>query len=167
MGFLRLPAPAFIFVFVLGMAAACFSYGEAEKWLPRFSTSLLATGIIFSFVLEIWLCIHPFRGPLLDFLIGLSAACFLAILSRNADGPLWRWISSKWLVWIGGFSYSLYLLHFPLQQLFWQGLVCPFHLSRAAGFLIVAGPGTVVILILSYLFYRVFERPFMRRKPAM
>jgi peptidoglycan/LPS O-acetylase OafA/YrhL len=100
-------------------------------------------------------------------MIGISAACFLAILSRNATGSLRRRFSAKWLVLIGGFSYSLYLLHFPFQQLFWQWLVLPFHLSRMAGFLIVAGPGTVVILLLCYLFYRVFERPFMRQKPVV
>jgi peptidoglycan/LPS O-acetylase OafA/YrhL len=165
-GVLRSPAPAYIFVFGFGMAAACFSYGEAERWLPRFSISLLATIAVISFVLGTWL-FQSGRGNRSDFMIGISAACFLAILSRNATGSLRRRFSAKWLVLIGGFSYSLYLLHFPFQQLFWQWLVLPFHLSRMAGFLIVAGPGTVVILLLCYLFYRVFERPFMRQKPVV
>jgi peptidoglycan/LPS O-acetylase OafA/YrhL len=104
-------------------------------------------------------------GPVLNIFIGIASAFLLTAATRNERSIIRRVANLPPIVWIGGFSYSLYLLHFPLQQLIWQLFVQPYPLSKLTGFLIVAGPGTAIILLISFAFYRVFEKPFMRSKP--
>jgi len=68
--------------------------------------------------------------------------------------------SSKPIVRVGKFSYSLYLVHFPVQQVLWQHVVLPMKLGQTMTFGIMATAGTGVILVFAYGFYVLFERPF-------
>jgi peptidoglycan/LPS O-acetylase OafA/YrhL len=67
------------------------------------------------------------------------------------------------VVGLGGFSYSLYLIHHPIEQViyayrpdFVQGPVQVFWYLMAAGL--------PMILIFSWVFALVFERPFVTRR---
>ena len=64
------------------------------------------------------------------------------------------------MVGLGTFSYSLYLIHFPLI-LVEMALLRSYQLSAPTNFLIYALLGLPVIVGISYAFHRVFERPFM------
>jgi peptidoglycan/LPS O-acetylase OafA/YrhL len=65
-------------------------------------------------------------------------------------------------VFIGTFSYSVYLMHAPLIQVLWQFVLHPLHMTPMAMFLFYLGPGAIVVLAASYAFFRVFEFPFLR-----
>jgi len=101
----------------------------------------------------------------MDLVGGLISSSFLVILGRNPLHPVRRLVSWLPLVWVGGFSYSLYLIHFPLQQLFWQTFLMNSPLSHGVRFAIVATVGTVLIVLSSWGFYRLCEKPFARSRP--
>ncbi|MFL6448544.1 MAG: hypothetical protein ACJ746_12760 [Bryobacteraceae bacterium] len=65
---------------------------------------------------------------------------------------------------MGAFSYSLYLMHKPVQFVVNAWIEGP-EIGLDAAFLIRAVVGTVLALIISYAFYHVFEKPFLRRSP--
>jgi peptidoglycan/LPS O-acetylase OafA/YrhL len=63
---------------------------------------------------------------------------------------------------VGTFSYSVYLVHAPLLQILWQYVLHPAGADNATIFAFLMTLGFAMILGASYLFFRVFEEPFMR-----
>lgn len=98
-----------------------------------------------------------------DYLAGLAFAALLMLVSMNATHPLRQLLSCKPLVWIGAFAYSIYLIHAPLLQVLWQAmpaLQSQPRLMLAALSLV----GVPMIVGISYLFFLICERPFLRYK---
>jgi peptidoglycan/LPS O-acetylase OafA/YrhL len=98
--------------------------------------------------------------------LATSAAAFsVLLLAIDANSAVSRFLSTPWLVRIGVFSYSLYLVHAPLVHLCWFALR-PLGLSPDATFfvLLLCVP---LIVVLAYGFHRLFERPFMRVGPTV
>jgi peptidoglycan/LPS O-acetylase OafA/YrhL len=62
------------------------------------------------------------------------------------------------------FSYSIYLVHAPLLHLSWFALR-QIGLNDDLNFLVLALICVQIIVVLSYGFHFLFERPFMRLKP--
>lgn len=99
--------------------------------------------------------------------VGGAVACFIVVYARMlAQGihppfPLaLRLLSSKPATALGAFSYSLYLVHFPL--LYTTDLVLrSFHLSPALRYISLLGAGVPLIVLLAYGFHLAFERRFM------
>ena len=89
-----------------------------------------------------------------------TAAFSILLLAIDAKGAVSRFLSAPWLVRIGIFSYSLYLVHAPLLAVFWFALR-PLQLSPDVTFaiLVLCSP---LVVGLAYGFHRLFERPFMR-----
>jgi peptidoglycan/LPS O-acetylase OafA/YrhL len=94
-----------------------------------------------------------------------ASAFSVLLLAADGRGAVSRVLSTPWLVRVGIFSYSLYLLHAPLVHLSWLALR-PLHLSADATFAILAVLCVPLIVGISYGFHCLFERPFMRVKPA-
>ena len=166
--FVAMLNPEFVFIFAIGMFAAIRAFREAKQ--PQktrdWKFKLLAVIAAIMILRALWLIPGKLSsGPVLNIFIGIASAFLLTAATRNERSIIRRVANLPPIVWIGGFSYSLYLLHFPLQKLIWQLFVQPYPLSKLTGFLIVAGPGTAIILLISFAFYRVFEKPFMRSKP--
>jgi peptidoglycan/LPS O-acetylase OafA/YrhL len=90
----------------------------------------------------------------------------LQVITRP-PGPLYRLLSAAPLARIGVFSYSLYLVHAPLQQLVWQYALLPLGLGPAATFALLAGVGCPLIIGFAYLFFLVAEQPLLRQGPAL
>jgi peptidoglycan/LPS O-acetylase OafA/YrhL len=159
--------PEFVFIFSIGMFAAIRAFRETKQQKTRdWKFKLLAVVAALLILRALWLIPGNFSsGPVLNIFVGIASAFLLIDATRNERSIVRRIANFPPIVWVGGFSYTLYLLHFPLQQLIWQLFVEPYHLSKLTGFLIVALPGTAVILLICFVFYRVFEKPFMRSKP--
>ena len=72
-------------------------------------------------------------------------------------------------MFVGGFSYSLYLMHAPLLQIVWQYMLQPLDLRPGVGLVALELVGIPLVVTAAYLFYRVFERPFVnasrKRRP--
>lgn len=152
--------------FAFGALAAYIVYGNS-RWQKVITHPVWQIGPI-----VLVLCLYLFvnrRSSLppdwTDWVIGSSSAALIASMAASPRSLLTRIASLPPLVWIGTFSYSIYLIHAPLLQVVWQYLLRPLRQSDTTTFILLAIPGTLVILALSYLFYLPFERPFVKRKP--
>ena len=102
--------------------------------------------------------------PMTDLLAGAAASCL--IVHAAASGRLAHVLSWRPLVAIGAFSYSLYLIHYPLLALFAFRVLDNLHLTPAvslAALWLVAAP---LCVLCASLFYRAFERPFLPGQKA-
>jgi peptidoglycan/LPS O-acetylase OafA/YrhL len=95
----------------------------------------------------------------MDLALGAAVALFFVASVHDERIPLTRFLSSRPVLFLGTFSYSLYLIHAPLVDL--TGTVL--HRVHAGTLLSIAvwSALIVVVLVLAYAFYRVFERPFL------
>ena len=84
------------------------------------------------------------------------------VAAQRQESLLRSFFSWKPLAVVGTFSYSLYLLHAPLLQLFWQYLLQSSSLSDNSRFAVLAFVAGRIILAAAYLFFRCFEEPFLQ-----
>lgn len=166
--------PWYLLLFALGMAAAAINFSfealparlrEGVPW--RFvCAGLWATCAALSLGAgKLWFSAKPAT----DALLGCATAALLVYLtSVAASGSpersrLLGVLSSRLLVGLGHFSYSLYLSHLPVLALCFFGLqalgLAPIPLAAALLFV-----GTPVCLAFAYAFHVCFERPFMNRR---
>ena len=107
--------------------------------------------------------------PVTDVLVGLSTASLLvhvtacAGLPRPEQSRLFALLSSKPLVTIGHFSYSLYLTHLPVMALCYFALL-PLHWAPGTFALLLVAVSTTASFAIGYVFHLAFERPFMVRR---
>jgi len=143
---------AYLEIFAAGMLAASITV-KGYKLLPAWALAGIAIVGLAAVRLG------SGNGIVHDLAISTAAFCVL-LLAIDANSPVSRFLSTTWLVRIGIFSYSLYLVHAPLLHLFWFALR-PLQLSPDAtfGMLVLSAP---LVVGLAYGFHRLFERPFMR-----
>lgn len=106
--------------------------------------------------------------PWLDVVLGLGVVAALTAMTTGTAPRLRRVFSWGPLALVAGFSYSLYLIHAQLLQLFYLVVVEPLHVSpdvELALFWLVACP---LIVGIAWAFAQVAEKPFLPppRKPA-
>ncbi len=109
--------------------------------------------------------------PLIDVLTGALTACLLIILTQKARtakiGGVLAVLNWRPLTFVGTFAYSLYLIHFPLLVLLLTitghvhlpAALVPHHIAL---FNAVALP---VIIGCAYVFFLLFEQPFLSSRP--
>lgn len=100
-----------------------------------------------------------------DPLIGLAIASLCYAVATTKHGAVFRALSIRPLVALGGFSYSLYLMHHPIQQVLYVNRPAYIQ-SEADGLLYLMVVGLPIILLGTYIFHLIFEKPFMPRRPA-
>jgi peptidoglycan/LPS O-acetylase OafA/YrhL len=164
--------PHFLGMFTLGMLAAYIVRSKSAPFVSlrqRFPFKLVAVlalasviGLIGWFGLQ--KSIKTFEA--LDFPVGIMATCLLVVASEK-QSLLGRLFSFRPLVFVGTFSYSVYLVHAPLLQIEWQYVLEPLGLGRDGQFLAMLSVGLVLIVAASYAFHRVFEAPFMSSPKAV
>lgn len=145
-------------VFAVGMLSAYLSNVGMSSWLRTLCHILIVSSACYFLLISLgWS--EPRKGNVvqLDYLLGV-ATC--AVLALGQDSVYARLLSIRPLQWIGIFSYSLYLVHAPLLQVVWQVLVKP-QMSGSQAFLITAGAGLIVSLMVARLFFQIFERPLV------
>jgi peptidoglycan/LPS O-acetylase OafA/YrhL len=166
-GFLKQAAPWYIGLFALGMAAADIGFSNKPKLinmrnsLPWGMLTIFFTVVAFltewrKLGLDIWIS---------DSFFGLATAClFINCTKRVTEGkklPRYlRVFEHPLAIAIGTFSYSLYLIHGPVLVLV-RYFLFSLQLSPAIFAVISYLLGVAVSLVIAYLFYLVFERPFM------
>lgn len=151
----------YIVMFGFGMCAAHYAFGLKKNEVGRVVRSCYT--LIPCFLLGAVGLHHQLGSAklLTDTLIGLLTASCLTLSTLRPNALLARSFSIKPLVWLGSFSYSLYLVHFTIQQLFWQFVTYPAGWSRLNSFFFISVIGTGVIIIFGYGFFLLFEKPNM------
>lgn len=150
--------PGRAFEFAAGMAAAVCAVHSHPATLRRAAIAaslLLPLGLWYVLTIARW-------GPFCDQIWGAFFAC-LAILAAGTPA---RWFKAgalpDRLAGIGAFSYSIYLVHYPLLALVTARHLHIAILSETA--VLCFGLFRVgAVLGLSALFYCLFERPWVRR----
>ena len=152
-------SPMFGVPFVVGMAAARLTRRPASRpgrELP-FLALCCGSAIVAFFLLD------PLNHNYACWAAALATGSACVFMARRPASIPARVLSSRAGQALGGFSYSLYLTHFPLLALaaaFAQSLPASLALSR------VFLPALPLIFAFAYLFSLVFERPFLNTKPA-
>ena len=149
--------PIYLFVFALGMTAAELAMGPRKPifvwlWIGSTLTVLMA-----------WTHPAPWY-PDVDAMVGVSAMSFMVVCAHWPRSVLARPVSWRPVSFLGTFSYSLYLIHFPLQQVLIDRLLLP-HLGKMAACWTATTIGTLVVGIISYGFYLLIEKPFLNKPP--
>ena len=162
----------YYFLFALGMmtAAVCYSPSYAalrNRLLPHLRFwPLPFAAVLLVLATKGWAWYYPAQAAPVDLLWALACAGLLLRLSlgRGSLG-----FAAPPLVRLGGFSYSLYLIHMPLL-LCASALAARWRpgagLAGTAGAALMLGVLCPVIVAAAYAFYLAFERPFLVRRKA-
>lgn len=160
----------FVGLFAVGMAAAWMATSNGSGWVrarTRIPWSVLAIGFAVCAALLGYIAGESLDAltPFIELPLGLFVACLLVAASRPRQSARLRaCLAFRPLVFVGMFSYSLYLIHAPLLQAEWQYALRPLHLGSGLTFTLLAVIGVPLVLATAYLFYRTCERPFMTRR---
>ena len=180
-------APWLIGLFAMGMAAAALS--DPRRPQPVRSRHDVGWGWFAGFVFTGWAYAggngygyaDPGVGPLagwkwgatVDSVVGAGTLALLVhcTQSLSASGSGMRsWavalFESKPAMWLGRFSYSLYLIHAVVLVSIEALIMRRVFPSRTHAVMISFGLGIPLALGVSYAFYLAFERPFLRRRTA-
>ncbi|GAA6618418.1 acyltransferase family protein [Scytonema sp. NUACC26] len=157
----------FLGLFALGMVASDIGFSHKPKLIKLRKSLrwdwLAIVFAVFAFITE-WQKLGLDEW-ISDSFCALATACLLIyctnciMLGKNQPFVL-RLFETRWLVVLGGFSYSLYLTHGAIVTVVGNFLL-NLRLSPVTfltTFYLVAVPLSVLI---AYLFYLAFERPFM------
>jgi peptidoglycan/LPS O-acetylase OafA/YrhL len=162
--------PWFIGLFGMGMLGATLSFSDEahhQRWAAKVPWGLLSA-LVGSAVI-IFLLTHrgfyPEHEFIIDPILGLSALGLLVSCTRRLRSgqplPLAASVlGARPAVWLGDFSYSIYLAHYPLLVVGWH-LLLRVQMSPLARAGLVFGVGFPLLIGASYLFHLAFERRFM------
>lgn len=160
----------YVGLFTLGMLAASIAYAqdgalaEVRRRVPWPAvTVVLGTAALTLVALGYAEHLATTRVAFIDTLVAVAAMALVLSVAARPDGWLHALLSTRSLALIGVFSYSLYLVHAPLQQLIWQYALVPLHLGALPAFLLLAFVGCPAIVGFAYLFFLVAERPLLRK----
>jgi peptidoglycan/LPS O-acetylase OafA/YrhL len=165
--FARHITATYLCVFCMGAAAAWA--GTSTLAPARRSTvgALAALLLAAAFGLLAWLDLAaglPY-WRFIDIVVGAAMSMLLVHCQMHPQSLATRLLSLRALVFIGGFSYSIYLMHFPFQALVWTRLVMPLGLDVETSFGIFLLLGFPLVLALCWVFFVAFERPVLRHRP--
>lgn len=168
--------PWFIGLFALGVFGASINFSDKsldKKMLEKIPWHLVALGV-FIIVLPLiaiqdkqGMIFNIYVGPLTDLLFGFSVVCFLISLTKTdleskgeSNNKILKFLKMGLLRKLGFFSYSLYMVHDPILGI--VGLECRnLNIPITLTYLILLFVGIPLVLLLSYGFHLIFEKPFM------
>jgi len=172
-------SPWFVGLYAMGMAGAAIQYRDGRARPLRLTVPWRALSIGLFCAICAVSTVFP-RGAKypyvigMDVLVGAFTVALIGFCMRaGADGgeraPVaLRVLESRWALLLGSCSYSLYLVHDIVNQNVIVPVLQP-HLgpvarSSPAGFALDVIVKLTTVLACTYLFYRLFERPFTVRR---
>jgi peptidoglycan/LPS O-acetylase OafA/YrhL len=149
--------PWFLPLFVSGMVGAHLAYRPNLRVgiLPGAALGIAAVLVL----LGIQSCSGGTNLPVQDGLFGVAAACSMYAMTIRPTLWLARGLSLRWITFIGSFSYSLYLMHHPIEQImFW---IKPLDVRGPQAVLYQFCIAMPMVILGTWLFSLVFEKPFL------
>ncbi|CCW36321.1 predicted acyltransferase [Chthonomonas calidirosea] len=161
-------------IFALGVAGAIVNWSPTDRWAARCRTwrwpaVVGALGIAMVVLFALWpptqAGIQVFHAPLRlpDVLVALFATSFIVSCVQNPRAMRWplRCLQSPPVRLLGDFSYSLYLIHYPVLNELAHALRVH-RVGPAVSCLVLFGIGAPIAVLAAYLFYLAVERPTLR-----
>ena len=165
--------PHFLLLFVLGILAAEIALSETAlskrcRALPWTALTLLAAASIPLAPKLRVLTGRPVPWEVNDLCVGMAAVCMLVVCAMPQGASRLGWLRSIFcwrpLVIAGAGAYSIYLVHAPVLELIWRYGLRKLPLGIPAMAVAITAVGMPVVLAVSYVFFRCFERPFLPRR---
>ena len=148
--------PARLFEFLAGMVAAHLVMRPQPNQV-RIAIVVIATLIAPAIFYAGW--VSRF-GPFLDQMWGLIFAALIVALGPVPNHRFEFPSALGVLNWVGGISFSLYLVHVPVFKLLsWRG-------SNDSAIIAIAVVKILIAIGVGYGFYLLFEKPFLRTNQA-
>jgi peptidoglycan/LPS O-acetylase OafA/YrhL len=144
----------YLFAWICGMYFAEVEAGRSAPGIPAAPSLILLLGAA---------CLAA-QALLPTAAMLVEGPFFALVLAESVTGrlrPVWNLPWLRWLAWIGGFSYSLYVIHVPLLVFV---RAAAFHGHRQSAFLLPY-LGAALMVGLAWVFYQCVER-FSLRPPA-
>jgi peptidoglycan/LPS O-acetylase OafA/YrhL len=158
--------PQFLALFALGVLAVQVGRGDRAARL-RGPLAVVGLAAVVVFVLcavtrgSPWIAGHFFA---MDLVFGVAVACALTVMYSGGAGVARRALASRTALWLGLFSYSIYLVHDPVVGLLGTYVLGPMDLPPLVTFGLFLAIGVPAVLALCYGFHLLFEAPFLRRR---
>ncbi len=136
--------------------------------VPIIFMSLIGLGLIFlhdpeQWITNTWLIQYGYTA--IDCI--LASLLYVSLLPGGIGGVLRRGLSSPWLVWIGRYSYGIYIFHFLLlATLVEKGEMemTARGISEGLAYWLARLAGIVGVMACSYASYHLYEQKFLRLK---
>ena len=161
--------PQFVALFLSGVCAASLRRRTFPRWVQATLPTLSAAGLVLCALLwrRLDVDIHAARQIVPDALMALVLPGLLLAAGRPGS-RLTALLSSRPLVVIGGFSYSIYLMHYIFEQYLCIRFLYPYWLllGREHAYQLFIVVGLPVVVAWCYLFHLAFEKPFLRRSKS-
>ena len=164
--------PWYLGLFATGMCGAALMFvPRPAAWTERFPWgSLAGTLFILLGVLVLLVPDAVITGYVweTDVLAGAATACLILWCSTLVMNPsparpaALLLLESRPVLWLGAFSYSLYLVHYPILNKAAQVLALK-HLPLDLRLILIYAAGVPLAVGLSYLFHLAFEKRLMER----
>ena len=152
--------------FIVGVAAS-WIVSRADEDSVGIKLKAIAKPVAISGLIAVvaWTYILPrqmYKSFILphDFIVMVTIGALL-IWCSSTKGLLVKILESRPLTWIGERSYSLYLLHVPLQALFVKLGINMFDLNHTDRLVFMMTVGLTLLMCVTYVFHRFIEIPSM------
>jgi peptidoglycan/LPS O-acetylase OafA/YrhL len=158
--------PQFLALFALGVLAVWIGTSDRADRLRR-PLAAVALGALVAFALlaamqgSEWVVANFFWT---DLLFGAGVASLLVLMYAGRVVPVRRVLTSRALMFLGLFSYSIYLIHDPIVRVLNKYIFGAMDVSPLATFVLSIAFGLPVVLALCYGFHLLFEAPFLRNR---
>jgi peptidoglycan/LPS O-acetylase OafA/YrhL len=161
--------PQFTVGFTLGMLAAAVVSNDRWHRYPWHWFALAAAVPALALIAvkgSVWTVGHYFW---VDMALTPAIVLLLAAIATEKPGPLVRFLDIRPIRSLGGFSYSLYLVHSPIIVVTSVLIVAPHVMPGLPAFLATLAIGVPLTLLFARMFAAVFDLPFQRHKswPAL
>jgi peptidoglycan/LPS O-acetylase OafA/YrhL len=153
-------------LFVCGMLAAHFAFRPHKKLgsNPPLGYALTVSALLFTvYTMVTGKRFDPATLIASDLAFGIATAAYVYTATISPGARIEKLLSARWLVSIGVFSYSLYLIHHPLLQIL-HVYRPSFALAPESAFVYQVLIGLPIILAISWTFSRIFEKPFVKSR---
>lgn len=149
--------------FALGMGAAWWVQNQATRHDKNAVWGTMALlGVLALCVAASWLEqeFHSWLVPWRDLVFGMAFALSLMAICASKT-PFRALLESRFMIWLGGISYSVFLIHQPILWYLSEFLSKKTPFDAPMQFFILSTLGLAFVLFASSMFFKLVERPFL------